>query len=185
MLEAGALFSTIKVPVNSSTPVPGRSFRAPADPLLPLFTNPFSSFPRGISPQNSFMKSPRPTRQPWPPPKVTVVGTPASSRCLTLQVREGESPGGELSPGKSMENHLAVLSWLVLPSVQCPGVLLHPGPLPAPAQAAAPQSPQEQTQVSLGGVWDLQESFQESCWGFQSCLCTWGRGASPSQTPSA
>lgn len=51
-----------------------------------------------------------------------------------------------------MENLSQMLSWLVSPSVQCPGVLLHPGPVPAPAQAAAPQSPQEQAQVSLGGV---------------------------------
>lgn len=70
-----------------------------------------------------------------------------------------------------MENHLQMLSWLVLPSVQCPGVLLHPGPLPAPAQAAAPQSPQEQTQVSLGGFGIFRKAFREAAGGFQSCLC--------------
>lgn len=39
--------------------------------------------------------------------------------------------------------------WLFLTSVQCPCVLLCPGPLPLPAEAASSETPKEQTKVSL------------------------------------
>lgn len=48
-----------------------------------------------------------------------------------------------------MENNLQILYGLFLTSVQCPCVLLCPGPLPLSAEAAASENPEEQTKVSL------------------------------------
>lgn len=56
------------------------------------------------------------------------------------------------------KNHLQMLYCLSFTSVQCPCVLLCAGPFPLCAGSAAPETPKEQTKVSL--------SAKQAGWGF-------------------
>lgn len=129
--------------------------------------------------RSCFMKSCRPSEQPWPPHEETrKVPRPANSRSQTVLVSWGEGLWDAvfLSHLLSCEWHL----WSPCCSVQCSRHLLRQRPLWLPPQAALWKSPERQQQVRGEGGWGV---FGALHWGwpafFSSSLLARKSGSLP------